>query len=100
MKTALLATLVLCASAAFGQTATVNAQPQAYAFDSHPGHAARTPLAQEQSINGGETLVAAKGERPLWEVATPVQEVPLGDLARMLRQDHVTAKKASKCWQN
>jgi hypothetical protein len=103
MKIALLATLVLCASAAFGQaavSATLSAQPQVYSFDSHPGHAARMALAQESSINGGETYVVAQGERPLWEVATPVHEVPLGDSARELREQHLSAKKAIKSWQN
>jgi len=43
------------------------------------------------SMPGGETLV---------EVATPVQEVALGDSARALRQEHATMKKAARCWQN
>ena len=98
MKTALLVTVVLCASAAFGQvaTASLSAQPQIYAFDSHPAHAARTPMAQEQSLNGGEAYVIAHGERPLWELATPVCETPLGDSARQFREQHLAAKKAVK----
>ena len=101
MKTALLVTLVLCASAAFGQAASVSNQPLVYAFESHPGHAVRTPMAAEQRLNGGETYVIAQGERPLWEVAAPpVQEVPLGDSARQLREEHLTGKKAVKCWSN
>jgi hypothetical protein len=39
----------------------------------------------------------AQGERPLWEFATnPAPEVPLGDVARLYRQQHATVKKAVK----
>ncbi len=103
MKTALFAMFVLCASTAFAQSVaspSVSSQPIIYSFESHAEHASRQPLAQEQSLNGGETLTYAQGERPLWEVATPTHEVPLGDSARALRQEHLTAKRAVKCWQN
>jgi hypothetical protein len=102
MKTAFLVTCIFCASAAFGQVgaSTISAEPQTYSFYSHPAHAARQPMASEQNLNGGETYVYAQGERPLWEVATPTHEVPLGDSARALRQEHLTVKRAAKCWQN
>ena len=38
--------------------------------------------------------VSAHGVRPLWEVAKPAYVAPLGDSARMLRQEHMSAKKA------
>ncbi len=102
MKTAFLVMCVLCASAAFGQGATssISAQPQVYMFESHPEHASRQPMAREQSLNGGETYIYAEGERPLAEFSTPSHEVPLGDSARLLREEHATAKKAARCWQN
>lgn len=102
MKTALLAICILGASAAFGQTATqgVSSQAHVYVFESHAEHASRQPLALTQNLNGGEILVYAQGEVPLWEVVRPVHEVPLGDAARALRQEHETAKKAVKSWQN
>ena len=101
MKTAVFAMCVLCASAAFGQVGgSISSQVQPLSFESHPVHASRQALATEQSLNGGETLVYAQGERPLWELATPVHETPLGDSARALRQEHLMAKKAAKCWQN
>jgi hypothetical protein len=102
MKTALLAICIVGASAAFGQTATttVNAHPQVYYFETHPEHASRQPLAAAQSLNGNEIMVYAQGELPLWEVATPVHEVPLGDSARALRQEHESVKKAARYWQN
>jgi hypothetical protein len=101
MKTALLVICILGASAAFGQaTPSVSAQPQEYTFESHALHASRQPLAPIVNLAGNEVLVYAQGERPLWEVATPVREVPLGDSARALREEHETAKRAAKCWQN
>jgi hypothetical protein len=102
MKIALLAMCILGTSAAFGQTATsgVSARPQIYAFETHPEHASRQPMALTQNLTGNEILVYAQGERPLWEVATPVREVPLGDSARALRQEHEAAKRAAKCWQS
>jgi hypothetical protein len=101
MKTALLVMCVLAASAAFGQaTASVNAQPQGYTFDSHSLHASRTPLAPTVNLTGNEVMVYAQGELPLWEVSTPVHEVPLGDSARALRQEHAAAKRAAKLYQN
>lgn len=102
MKTAFVVAIVLWASASFAQTASasVSAQPQVYSFESHPEHAKRTPLAQAQDLIGGESNVSARGERPLWELATPVQQVPLGDSARALREQHLAAKKSLKCWQN
>jgi hypothetical protein len=101
MKTFLLTFCILGASAAFGQATNVLSNtPQVYAFETHPEHASRQSLAPMQSLNGNEELVYAQGERPLWEVATAVHEVPLGDSARALRQEHETSKRAAKRWQN
>jgi protein-disulfide isomerase len=103
MKIAVLAVCILGSSAAFAQavaSGSVNAQPQVYAFESHPEHASRKALRSAEDLNGNEIVVYAQGERPLWEVATPVQEVALGDSARALRQEHATMKKAARCWQN
>jgi len=101
MKITLLTICILCASAAMGQvTSVLSATPQVYSFETHPEHASRQSLAPMQSLNGNEELVYAQGELPLWEVATPVHEVPLGDSARVLRQEHETSKRAAQCWQN
>ena len=103
MKTTLLTICILLgASAAFGQTAAnvLSARPQVYTFETHPEHASRQPLAPAQNLNGDEVLIYAQGERPSWELATPVHEVPLGDSARALRQEHEAAKRAAKSWQN
>ena len=99
MKTALFALLLLCASAAFGQaTSSLSAEPQPIQMNSHVQHASQRPLQSEQSLlisSEGDT--SARGERPLWEAgAKPPAEIPLGDIARLLRNEHVTAKKAVK----
>ena len=102
MKTAFFVMCILCASAGLGQGigASLNAQPQVYAFTSHPEHASQQPMAQIQNLNGGDIYVYARGERPLWEFAAPSHEVSLGDSARMLKQERLAAKKAVRYWQN
>jgi hypothetical protein len=102
MKKALLAICILGSTAAFAQYAggSLSAQPQVYSFASHEEHASRRPLRTTEILNGDETVVSAQGERSLWEVATPVHEVPLGDSARTLRLEHAATKKAAKVWQN
>jgi hypothetical protein len=43
----------------------------------------------------------AQGERPLSDVASSkAAPVPLGDIARMLRKEQLTAKKATTVWEN
>jgi hypothetical protein len=102
MKTVLFALCVLCASAAFGQIgqSSLSAQPTVYTFENHPQHASRTPMADPQTLNGNEVSVSAHGERPLWEVAVTKQEVSLGEAARALREEHESAKRAVRSWQN
>ncbi len=105
MKIAMLAICILGSSAAFAQAASagrssVSAQAQPYTFETHPEHASRKALRSAEDLNGNEIVVYAQGERPLWEVATPVYEVPLGDSARALRQEHAIVKRAARCWQN
>jgi len=103
MKMAVLAICILGSSAAFAQAASrssVSAQTQQYVFETHPEHASRQALRSSEELNGNEVMIYAQGERPLWEVATPVHEVPLGDSARALRREHATVKKAARYWQN
>ena len=98
MKTTLVVLIVLCAVAAFGQTASVLPnQPQIVQVPDHPQHAEPHALATERSIVGGgpETYTYARGERPLWEFGSPLpQPKPLGDIARAFRQEKLTSKKA------
>lgn len=102
MKTALFAILFACATAAVGQTASVlSNQPQVFVIPDHPGHAQRAPMAQEQNLWGNESpYTFAKGELPLSDFARASAAVPLGDVARMYREEHVTAKKAVIVWAN
>ena len=100
MKTTLFALLFLGATAAFGQTAgsAIPMEPQPIQIPSHPERASQHAMQAEESLlisaNGD---FSARGERPLWEAgAKPPAEVPLGDVARLLRSQHATAKKARK----
>ena len=104
MKTTLLLLFFLCATLSFGQTAIaitplVN-EPQMVTFSSHPTHAMQQSMSAEQSLLERSSVVYAQGERPLWEVAPKSQATPLGDVARVLRKEHETAKKADVVWQN
>lgn len=100
MKTTLFAMFVLCASAAFGQSGAagyVSSEPQVLQFPSHNLHASQRSMQPEQSLLITSTNASGRGERPLWEVgAKPPAEIPLGDVARRLRNQHATARKATK----
>ena len=96
MKTALLMCMIVAATAAFGQSAGVlSSVPQVVRMSEHPMHAELTPMASEHLLVGGGTYTVAHGERPLWEFG-PVSgpERPLGDVARDLRKEKQTARKA------
>lgn len=105
MKITLLVLGLLCfAGAAFGQASAggvgLSAEPVVYEFRSHAGHASQTEMGRHQDIMEQFNNVHAHGVRPLWEVATPAYVVPLGDSARMLRKEHLSAKKAEIVWNN
>jgi hypothetical protein len=96
MKLILLLSCILFSSLTWGQApaSIINGQPQPLVLPSHPLHASQVPMSQEQSLLGG-SYASAKGERPLWEVAPPSNPTPLGDVARTLKKQHETAKKAT-----
>ncbi len=104
MKTVMIALSVcffLCATAAFGQVGGVlSNEPQIIQPASHPQHASPQEMSLERSLLISSGYVTAKGERPLWEFGVVKPTVPLGDTARLLRQEHATAKKAAKVWEN
>jgi hypothetical protein len=102
MKTALfiLSVCILCSTAALAQQSVsaspLNPQPIITQFDSHPNRAIQTPMAKTENLQEQSTYLYAQGERPLWEVHVPVPvEMPLGDVARMLRKEHALSKRAS-----
>ncbi len=98
MKNILLAVMIVfVGSACFGQAAAaVSAQPQIIQMTSHPMHADQHAMASEHSLVGGGpgTYSYAQGERPLWEFGPVSEPVSLGDIARALRKEKLTAKKA------
>lgn len=98
MKNVLLVVMIVCASCAcFGQAAAISSQPSPIQMTSHPETAAQHSLAMEHSLVGGgpSTYTYAQGERPLWEFGPfSPPPVPLGDVARDVRKEKLTAKKA------
>lgn len=95
MKTTLLIITILCSAAAFGQSAISN-NPQPMQIMGHPEHASQGAMATEHSLVGGgsSTYSYAQGERPLWEFGEIKEQTPLGDVARSLRKEKLSAKKA------
>jgi hypothetical protein len=106
MKTTflLLGLYLLSAAAAHGQSVyssgSVNGQPQIFQFQSHTLRAAQKPMGESENLLGDSGYSYGQGERPLWEFSSPVQVVPLGDTARMLKRERVIQKKADIVWQN
>ena len=87
--------IVFAASACFGQAVgAISSQAQPIQVPSHPMHAEQHAMASEQSLVGGGNYAYAQGERPLWEFGPVSQPVPLGDIAREVRKQKLTAKKA------
>jgi len=95
MKITLLVVPLFCAVAALGQS-SISGSPMAASFQvpQHPERASAQPIAQEQNLLGTGSLSSAHGEMPLWEAMPETKLVPLGDIARRLRKEHATAKKA------
>jgi hypothetical protein len=97
MKTTLFLLCLLCATAALGQSfapGALNNEIQPLQMMSHPAHASQHAMLPEQSLLDGSTYAYEQGERPLWEFAPVSHAIPLGDVARILRQEHLAAKKA------
>jgi hypothetical protein len=98
MKNMLLVVMIFCAGCAcFGQAAAISSQPSPIVMTSHPMTAQQHSLATEHSLVGGgsSTYAYAQGERPLWEFGPFLPPpVPLGDVARAVRKEKATAKKA------
>ncbi len=104
MKTALLVLCFFAATTAFGQStvgaARLNNEPVMVAFSSHDIHASQHEMGSAQNLLEQSSYTHARGERPLWEAASPSQVTPLGDSARMLKKAHESAKKADIIWAN
>lgn len=97
MKTTFFLFCLLSATAALGQSyagAALSNEPQPLQMISHPARAAQHAMAAELNLLDSSSYVYAQGERPLWEVAPAKVAMPLGDVARIYREEHLTAKKA------
>jgi hypothetical protein len=96
MRLTLIAFCLMCATAGFGQTASVlTNDPQPVTMTDHPGHASHHELATPQSILDESSYSYEKGERPISEFATPgPQPTALGDIARAYRKEHASVPKA------
>ncbi len=95
---------VVCCLCAVGANAQVggamNSQAHALVMSGNPQHASQAAMSQGHSLMERSGTVSAHGERPLWEVMPEATVVPLGDSARVLRKEHVGAKKAVRVWSN
>lgn len=100
MKGIIFSFLLICATGAFGQSYLSN-EPAPITITDHPGHAEVHAMAKDQNVWGPESpYTFGKGEIPLREVARASTEIPLGDVARKLRKEHVADKKATILWEN
>jgi hypothetical protein len=99
MKTTIFVLLFLSAAAAFGQGsaggAALSSEPMVLQFRSHAKRATSQGMGSGQDLLEKSKLLYARGERPVWEFLLEKQEIPLGDVARMFREEHATAKKAT-----
>ena len=95
MKTLLLGFCIFGATAAFGQAAgAISNEPVPIRINSHEKHATQTALESEKSLLISSSPVSARGERPLWELMPPSEDVSLGQAARLLRKQHSDDKKS------
>jgi hypothetical protein len=100
MKIALSVLFILVAAAAFGQVSgAISAQTQMLQLPDHPQHADQHALATEQSLLGSGSVTTAHGERPLWEFGSASAPQPLGDVARALRKEKLTVRKADRVFE-
>lgn len=98
MKTTLLAFCFLCATAALGQSYPSMSPLE---FVDHSQHAGPKSLTAPADLLGGSSVVIGHGEVPLADIPMPkIPETPLGDVARQVRKERLSAKKAQKVWEN
>ena len=63
-------------------------------------HISHQAMAEEQSLLQPSAYTHAQGARPLWEVAKLPDAIPLGDVARALREEHTVVRKSEVVWVN
>jgi hypothetical protein len=85
----------LCATTAFGQTASVlSSQATPIQMPDHVQHASEHSMATESSLLSTSGYGYAQGEVPLAELGSLEYQTPLGDVARAYRKEHTNAAKA------
>lgn len=95
MKIFIFVACFFCATFAFAQNGTVlSSTPAPFEESGHPQMATQHAMAQETSLLTTSAYSYAKGEVPLSELASPIYETPLGDIARTLKKEHEKAPKA------
>jgi hypothetical protein len=97
MKITLFTLFVLvAATTAFGQAvSSISSEAHMTVVPDHPQHAELHALADEHALVGGGSITYAQGERPLWEFGSSVPApAPLGDVARAVRRDKLSVRKA------
>ena len=104
MKTIfLISLLLLLGVGAFGQCcqSSIAAAPMTstWAAPDHSLRASRHGLAPEYDLREIGGITMAQGELPAWEVMSPAEETPLGDVARDYRREHAAARKARIVWE-
>ncbi len=104
MKTLLVVFCFFTTSAALAQAVAgggvLSNEPVVIQVPSHSAHASQQSMGEVQTVMESSTSTMAQGERPLWELAPKVTVVPLGDIARSLNKERLTARKANKIWEN
>ena len=99
MTLLILAGFVFTSSVLFAQIGlgvpVYDGQAHPLVMASHVQNAHEAPMAQQRELYAGSPSVVGQGERPLWEFA-PKPEIPLGDVARMYREQRTGIKKAVK----
>lgn len=94
----LLVFCILSSTALFAQWGSISSEAHPMVMPSHEQHASEGNLAPQRDLFVRTATAMAQGERPLWEFELPSkpQPMPLGDVARLYRQEHAQAKKAVK----
>jgi hypothetical protein len=92
---------MLFATGAFGQaTLTGSSFTRSYQPVDHPSQATAYSMGSEQNLLGSNGVLVGHGEMPLSEAPLQFHEVPLGDSARVLKQEHEAMKKSRVVWTN
>lgn len=104
MKKLLFLACIFCAVSAMGQSnygTAMSAEIDMFQMADHTQMATPHDLAMERDLRGRASIVGySQGERPLWEVYQLMPQTPLGDSARIYRQEHALVKKAPIVWVN